>query len=62
MIIYALIGILYEGIGIDLYEAITRDPAYYLYNEELSIFRKYSQDIVGSCANTPRYPRTLAYL
>lgn len=39
-------GILYEGCGIDLYENITRDPSYYLYRDELSIFQEYSDEIV----------------
>ncbi|EAW14925.1 L-histidine N(alpha)-methyltransferase [Aspergillus clavatus NRRL 1] len=38
-------SVLYEGRGIDLYENITRDPAYYLYRDEFSIFQRYSQDI-----------------
>ncbi|KAE8315332.1 histidine-specific methyltransferase [Aspergillus transmontanensis] len=38
-------GILYEGCGIDLYENITRDPSYYLYRDELSIFQEYSHEI-----------------
>ncbi|KAI6914358.1 hypothetical protein KC318_g653 [Hortaea werneckii] len=40
-------GILYEGSGIDLYNKITRDPAYYLYNDELSIFEDHSDDIAA---------------
>lgn len=37
---------LYEGQGIDLYDAITRESQYYLYEEELNIIQKYGDDIV----------------
>lgn len=36
----------YEGQGLDLYEDITNYTPYYLYNDELSILRKYGKDIV----------------
>jgi len=38
--------VLYEGEGIDLYEAITRESSYYLYRDELSLIQQYSDEIV----------------
>lgn len=41
-------AVLYEGNGIDLYEAITRDSRYYLYRDELDIFQQRSDEIVSA--------------
>ncbi|KAG9666342.1 hypothetical protein KCU99_g9781, partial [Aureobasidium melanogenum] len=55
-------SILYEGRGIDLYERITQDPAYYLYNDELSIFKKYASEMATlllqfSTSDRPQRPK-----
>lgn len=38
---------LYDERGIDLFEDITREPAYYIYREELAILEKYRWEIVS---------------
>jgi hypothetical protein len=40
-------AVLYEDDGINLYDAITRDSSYYLYQEELSIFQRQCGEIVS---------------
>jgi uncharacterized SAM-dependent methyltransferase len=39
--------VLYEGNGIDLYEAITRSKDYYLYNQELNLIKEFRDEIVS---------------
>ncbi|KAJ3061532.1 hypothetical protein HDU99_005532, partial [Rhizoclosmatium hyalinum] len=41
--------VLYDDIGLDIYDAITYVPEYYLTNAELGIFEESAGEIIGAC-------------
>ena len=43
-----ILGTLYEFEGINFYEAITQDPDYYLYRNEVNLLRQCVDEVVSA--------------